>query len=176
MFGYPEVVRVDNGPPFNSREFRNYLNFNDITKKSITPYYPQANGTVERFMRVIKKTVRTAFYENKNWKKELNRMLLNYRTAPHSVTGKSPSYLLFSREINNKLPSIAKEKHVSDKTVRERQADVYSKSKVRFDTKRKVEENDLNVDDVVIMKREKKGDKTEAIYHKKLFKNYQHKS
>ena len=66
MFGYPKVVRVDNGPPFNSRTFRQYLESNDIKKKSITPYYPQANGTVERFMRVIKKTVRTAFYENKS--------------------------------------------------------------------------------------------------------------
>ena len=120
MFGYPKVVRVDNGPPFNSRTFRQYLEFNDITKKSITPYYPQANGTVERFMRVIKKTVRTAFYENKNWRKELNTMLLNYRTASHCVTGKSPAYLLFSREINNKLPSITKEIHTSDKAVRDR--------------------------------------------------------
>ena len=33
-------------------------------------------------------------------------MLLNYRAAPHAVTGKAPSLLLFNRVINNKLLSV----------------------------------------------------------------------
>ena len=111
MLGYP---KVDNCPPFNAKLFRQYLEFNDIIKKSITPYYPKAYGIAERFMRVIKKTICASFYENRNWRKELNKMLLDYRAAPHSVIGRSQSYLLFVRNINNRLPLITEEKHVSD--------------------------------------------------------------
>ena len=44
------------------------------------------------------------------------------------------------------------------------------KAKVRFDTKQKVAENNLNINGIVIMKREKKGDKTKAEYYKTLLK------
>ncbi|XP_057306155.1 uncharacterized protein K02A2.6-like [Hydractinia symbiolongicarpus] len=63
LFGYPEKVRMDHGPPFN--DFKKYLKLYNIKAKHITPYYPQANGVVVRFMRVIKKTIRTASYDNR---------------------------------------------------------------------------------------------------------------
>ena len=39
--------------------------------------------------------------------KEINTFLLQYRSTPHSTTGKSPAELLFSHELKTKLPSTA---------------------------------------------------------------------
>ena len=170
VFGFPKKLRMDNGPPFNSNDFKTYLQSCDIKKKSITPYYPQANGTVERFMRVIKKTIHTAFYQNKNWRNELNRMLLNYRTAPHAVTGKAPSYLLFNRTINNNIPHINDEKHEADEFVRRKQNKVNNKTKQWFDKKKKATDINLNIHDTVIMKREMYADKTKSNFYNQHFK------
>ena len=44
--------------------------------------------------------------EEKDWKTELNKYLLAYRSTPHSVTGKSPSQLNYNRGMSCKLPDI----------------------------------------------------------------------
>lgn len=170
LFGYPGKVRMDNGPPFSGNDFKKYLKLYNIKAKHITPYYPQANGVVERFMRVIKKTIRTASYGNKNWVKELNRMLLNYRTATHMVTGQTPSSLLFNRSINNNLPFIDQPKHPSDSEVRNRQETINRKTKQWFNQKKKATECDVAVNDYVILRREKNADKTKSKYYKTIFK------
>jgi transposase InsO family protein len=60
-FGIPDVVKTDNGPPFNSREFQSFAQ-----TLGFTPRWPRANGEVERFVRTIKKVVKTATVEHKN--------------------------------------------------------------------------------------------------------------
>ena len=42
-------------------------------------------------MRTLGKAIRTARAEQKDWQKELNNFLRNYRSTPHSSTGKSPA-------------------------------------------------------------------------------------
>ena len=71
--GFPIEFVSDNGPPYNGNEFHNYLAENGIKHRNITPYWPQANAHVERFMRTIEKSVRIAHAQGKNWKTELNR-------------------------------------------------------------------------------------------------------
>ncbi|CAB4041358.1 Hypothetical predicted protein [Paramuricea clavata] len=55
-------------------------------------------------MRNIEKLVRIAHSQGKNWKTELYRFLLEYRTTPHVTTGIAPADLLFNRQIRNILP------------------------------------------------------------------------
>ena len=55
-------------------------------------------------MRTIEKSVRIAHAQGKNWKTELYRSLLDYRTTPHVTTGMAPADLLFDRQIRNRLP------------------------------------------------------------------------
>ena len=55
-------------------------------------------------MRTIEKSVRIAHSQGKNWKTELYRFLLDYRTTPHVTTGIAPADLLFNRQIRNRLP------------------------------------------------------------------------
>ena len=71
QFGIPEVLRSDNGPPFNSREFNDFSKHLGFAHRKVTPYWPRANGEVERFMRTIKKVIKAAVMENKNWKQEM---------------------------------------------------------------------------------------------------------
>ena len=50
MFGTPLVVRSDNGPPFNGKEFSSLAEHLGFKHRKITPHWPEAIGQVERFM------------------------------------------------------------------------------------------------------------------------------
>ena len=54
MFGYPEELVSDNGPPFKSKAIHDYMFQKGIKHHRITPYWPQANrgsGTVYESIR-----------------------------------------------------------------------------------------------------------------------------
>ena len=91
--GVPVVLKSDNSPPFNSSEFEQFASYLGFEHRKITPYWPQANGEVERFMRTIEK----AHIEKKNWKQVLYQFLRQYRATPHSTTNVSPSEALNNR-------------------------------------------------------------------------------
>ena len=50
MFGTPEVVKSDNGPPFQSEDFAKFANIQGFKHCRVTPLWPRANGEVECFM------------------------------------------------------------------------------------------------------------------------------
>ena len=54
---------------------------------------------VERFNRTVEKAIRTAHVEGKDWRKELDIFLLNYRATPHAITGTSPAKIMFGRDV-----------------------------------------------------------------------------
>ena len=60
VYGYPEKLRHDNGPPFWSHKFKQYLRNVNVTDKAITPEYPQSNAVVENFKRSLNKCLRIA--------------------------------------------------------------------------------------------------------------------
>ena len=106
-FGIPKLVKTDNGPPFTSGEFKNFAETLGFTHKLITPYWPQANGEVERFMRTIGKVVRIAKLEQKPLQTEINKCLRNYCTTPHGTTNIPPADLMFKYQFHTKLPCSA---------------------------------------------------------------------
>ena len=101
-FGIPKVLRSDNGPPFNSAEFKQFAAHLGFEHRKITPRWPEANGEAERFMRTLKKAFRTATA----WKQELYSFLRNYRATPHSTTGVPPATALIGRPLRTRLPEI----------------------------------------------------------------------
>ncbi|KAJ1092640.1 hypothetical protein NDU88_005750 [Pleurodeles waltl] len=48
---------ADNAPLFNSHEWAKFLQTQNVKHRRITPWWPQANGEVERFVRTLSKTV-----------------------------------------------------------------------------------------------------------------------
>ena len=146
-FGIPLQLKTDNGPPFNSGNFAQYLNFMGVRHRKITPLWPQANAETERFMRTIKKVVRG---KPMNWKQEMNKLLLSYRATPHSTTGVPPATLLFGRDIKTKLPSVPPQKKLDD--VRGRDCEQKEKMKYHADKKQNVKASGLEVGDNVLIK------------------------
>ena len=105
--GIPDVVKSDNGPPFNSDEFANFASFLGFEHRKVTPYWPKANGEVERFMRTLEKAIRTANVEKNNWKQAMYLFLRQYRATPHSTTDLSPSEALNNQKLKIHLPQLA---------------------------------------------------------------------
>ena len=64
-----------------------------------TPLWLMANGKVDRQNQGLLKNMIIAHIEEKQWKRELNKYLLAYRSTSHKTTGASPAELLFCRTI-----------------------------------------------------------------------------
>ena len=90
VHGIPDTIISDNEPPFNGHDFARCLKALGIQAKFSTPYWPQGNTTVERFMQPLGKALKTATLEGRPWKQELNHFLLQYRIIPHCTTGVPP--------------------------------------------------------------------------------------
>ena len=102
--GLIRELRTDNGPPFNSQEWAEYLQSKNTKHRRITPRWPQANGEVERFMRTLLKVVRIPQAERQNIERALYSFLAEYRLTPHSTIGVSPSELCIGRAVEDTIP------------------------------------------------------------------------
>ena len=158
MHGIPNEVITDNGPPFNSHDFNRYMSLLGIKFNPSTPLWPQGNSEVERFNPPLGKAIRAACVENKNWKQEIQRFLLNYRSTPHTTTKISPAELLYNRAIKGKLPCITK-KPTSKKHREAQRNDTLGKEKMKEygDKRRHTKSSDICVGDSVLLKQEKKA-------------------
>lgn len=94
LLGLPDVVRTDNGPPFEGAQFQEYLAQLGVKHRKITPQWPQANGDVERFMRTLNKVLRIAVARKEDLEECLQSFLRAYRNTPHSTTKCAPRDLL----------------------------------------------------------------------------------
>ncbi|CAB4012399.1 Transposon Ty3-I Gag-Pol poly [Paramuricea clavata] len=85
-------------------EFQLFAQTLGFKHRKITPRWPRANGEVEQFVRTIKKVVKTATVEHKNWKQEMHCFLRNFRATPHTTTKIHPATALSGRALKTKLP------------------------------------------------------------------------
>jgi putative transposase len=54
---FPDVtprIISDNGPPFSARDFKEFIRLCGVTHARTSPYYPQSNGKIERWHRILK--------------------------------------------------------------------------------------------------------------------------
>ena len=148
--GCPDVVKSDNGSPFNSHEFAQFAEYIGFKHRKITPFWPQANGGAERCMPMMKKVVQTAQIEQKPWKQELFKFLRNYRATPHSTTGISPAEALFNRKMKVKLPEINSPNDHLDLTIRQNDTDNKKKMKNYADARSRAHTSEIQVGDTVL--------------------------
>ena len=111
-YGVPKTLRTDNGANLVWQE--KYLSEMGVKHKLTKPLWPRANGEVERQNHSLLKAMRAAHAEKKNWRTELNKYLLAYRSTAHTTTGKSPAEMLYGRNISTKLPDIGELGEVDD--------------------------------------------------------------
>ena len=156
--GFPDEIKSDNASYFVSAEFKDTLASWGIQHKTVTEYWPQANGQVERFNQVLEKHILTAQAEGKDWKLTIPIMLLSYRNTPHRMTGKTPSFLLMNRDIKTKIPSIARQSNQGpDVQKKDKEEKEKEKEKKYTDAKRKAKTRNLQVGDKVLVTQKHKN-------------------
>jgi len=151
MFGVPNTVKSDNGPPFNGAEFKKFAETQGFHHRKVTPYWPRANGEVERFVRTLKKNIHASKTEGKNWRKELQSFLGDYRDTPHTTTGKTPSEMFLKRKVKTKIPSFVIPDPDREK-IATRDKAMKAKQKMYHDAKSYVKPSTLEEGDVVVVK------------------------
>ncbi len=158
VHGFPDILKTDNGPPFSGNDFQKYLKTLGIKHELSTPYWPQANGEVERFNQPLGKALQTAVSEGKVWKQELYRFLLQYRTTPHSTTKVAPCELLFNRSVKGKFPSLTKNRVLNKhKEARDNETKSQNYQKEYADKRRNAKESEIKVGDTVLVKQQKQN-------------------
>ncbi|XP_062610353.1 uncharacterized protein K02A2.6-like [Saccostrea cucullata] len=153
LFGIPDVVKTDNGPPFNGLLFKEFAKHLGFQHRKITPLWPQANGEAERFMKTIGKAIRAAHAEQRSWKQELYCFLRNYRATPHATTSTTPAELLLGRKLKTRIPEIipsSKNTEISRKDQKEKE-----KMKRYADIRRGALDHKLQPGDKVLVKQQK---------------------
>lgn len=151
VFGKPEKIKSDNGPPFQSSSFKSWCQNKDILHITSTPLSPRQNGLVERAMQVIKKALTAAKMENRNLTEALKEYVQAYNSWPHAVTLIPPSDLMFARAFRGNFP-ISEQAQIIDAT----QEDIYErdrvaklKSKLYQDRVLQAKMSVINIDDEV---------------------------
>ena len=98
--GLPHIIRSDNGPYYNSKEFQQLLQCYNITHHTSSPHHPRSYGFVERMVGVAKKLMDKAGSEGKLWISGL----YEYRVTPQSGSIASPLQLITQRTPREKDP------------------------------------------------------------------------
>lgn len=99
VYGVPEIVIMDNGRQFVSKELMKLFKEYNICKIWYNSYYHPQNNFTERYNRTLGNCLR-AFVEkdHRHWDVNIPKIQLALRTAVHAVTGYTPYYLNFGRE------------------------------------------------------------------------------
>ncbi len=101
--GIPDCLFSDNGPPFNSEDFRNFTKVYNFEHVTSSPRYPQSNGKAENAVKTVKLLLKKA----RASKSDPHLALLDWRNTPSEGLGNSPAQRLFSRRCKTRLPIAA---------------------------------------------------------------------
>lgn len=163
-FGVPNSIRADNGPQFRSKELSLYCKEYAVELRHTTPYWPQANGEVERANKTILKHLKISQESNSlDWIWDLRTFLLMYNSTPHATTGVAPSMLMFGRVLRDELPTF-QEKSISlnNEEVRDRDWNRKLDAAKYADNRRNT--NQLKEGDIVVIKRMIKENKLSSTF------------
>ena len=148
--GIQEVLKRDNGSPFQGRAFHEFAMEKGFHHRKITPLWPEANGHVENLMKNLGKVARTAHSQGKDWR-ELYVFVANYRATPHPSTGKSPYKLCMNRTVRTKLPTIPQGNPFAEAMQKDQEGK--ARMNTYADLKRRTKSHSLNVGDHTLVKR-----------------------
>ena len=152
MLGIPKRIRSDGGPPFNGYHWKQFAKSQGFQHHRITPYWPRANGLVERFMKNLAKVLKNASIGNKNFENELIIFLRNYRATPHASTKRSPNELLLkTKSSTSKLPVFFGVPTNCDARVNDELAK--HKMKHNTDSRLKAKHSNLEIGNMVLLRR-----------------------
>ena len=92
--GTPKEMLTDHGSHFASRVIATLCQKYKIRRLMSTPYTPQGNGIVERFMGYLKNSLIAMIdRQPKKWDESLSSVLFAYRATPHPEVGDTPFFI-----------------------------------------------------------------------------------
>lgn len=165
-FGIPVTMKSDNGPQFVSEEMQAFCKEYGISHNRTTPYWPQANGEVERFNETMLKRLKISQESGSpDWMWDLRTFLLTYNSTPHSTTGVAPSELMFGRTVRDKLPSFTDPRNnVTDEPIRDHDWEKKCSGARYADKRRHAKQTELKVGDIVVAKQIMKQNKLSTTF------------
>jgi hypothetical protein len=102
-FGFPDVIRTDNGLEFNNKTLIELCKLVGCQKMNVVAYNPQSNP-VERFHRDLGRMLRSLLPREENyWCELLPTICSAYNNKVNNSTGFTPNMVFLGREVN--LPS-----------------------------------------------------------------------
>lgn len=156
--GFPRAIKSDNGPPFNGDDYARYCSDRGIKPIFSTPFYPQQNGLVEGFMKVVNKAMCTAVSTGSNYQEELQAAVQAYNAADHTVTKLPPEEVLSGRKIKRGLPLLHSGKSNHDEHMLDvRDRDAKLKSKESEDVRRGARPCTVKPGDTVVIERQSRA-------------------
>ena len=100
LFGIPDIVMSDNGPPFNGAEFRNFAIEYGFKHRTSSPRFPSSNGLAERCIATAK-VLMTKVLESKS---DQFLALLDYRNTKTQMFEESPAQRFLGHRTRSSLP------------------------------------------------------------------------
>lgn len=101
VHGLPVRLVTDNGPLFNSADFKEFLHNRGISHVTSSPYYPQSNGMAERAVQESKKLMTKCSYGTPDY----YDALLEWRNTPRDGVLGSPVERLMNRHTRTEIPT-----------------------------------------------------------------------
>jgi hypothetical protein len=99
--GIPRAVYSDNGPQYDSREFKKFSKTWGFEHKTYSAVYPQANGMAEKAVQTAKKLVKKTKKEGT----DLQLALLDLRNTPRDSEIGSPVQRCMGRRTRTRFPT-----------------------------------------------------------------------
>ncbi len=125
------------------------LNYSNVSScNSLPPPLPKSNGKIEIFHRYLKKALKAAKSEGRNWREELSKIVLAYRSTPHRASGETPANLMFGRDVRTKLPSLVTDKR-DTKDIESHHKSYKEKIKQYADMTNRAKEHNFKLGDIV---------------------------
>ena len=101
--GYPDMIRVDNGPEFLSKHFNKWAKKHQILIHHIQPGKPAQNGFIERFNRTYREDILDSYlFDSLTEVKQITQQwMINYnQERPHeSLNNLSPLDFSHARKV-----------------------------------------------------------------------------
>lgn len=168
IFGYPEMITMDNHQTFNSDLIKQILKYLKVHQVFTSPFSPKSN-TDERIHSTLGNMLRCYVNEQPElWERKLPFVISAYNCSVNTATGKSPFELVFGKTMaipyivsKQKIPNytfddyaheIREYLHYAWNLAREKLIQRKEKNKDYYDNKNKTENLDLKVGDLVLMK------------------------
>ncbi|XP_063357872.1 uncharacterized protein K02A2.6-like [Cydia amplana] len=127
IIGIPVYLVSDNGPPFSSEQFVQFLKNNGCVPLKSPPYHPESNGMAERTVQTAKQALNRLLVEHESrpsFRQELllQNFLFTYRNSPNS-TGMSPNEMLFKYKPRTRFELIKPSNALSKKVIKNNNLD-----------------------------------------------------